>query len=133
DDKFVAREPGCEGRIWWSSVNRALDEERFFGLRDKVVAHLEQSAELYVIDAFAGADPRHRIGVRVVSERAPHALFAKTLFIEPAEEELDDFEPEALVLHAPSLEALPAEDGTRTATFVVLHPSRPQVLIGAPF
>src|SRR5262249_38262529 len=29
DDKFVAREPGSEGRIWWSSVNRALDEECF--------------------------------------------------------------------------------------------------------
>jgi phosphoenolpyruvate carboxykinase (ATP) len=133
DDKFVVREPGSEGRIWWSPVNRPLGEHHFFGLRDKVVAHLEQSEELYVIDAFAGADPRHRIGVRVVSERAPHALFAKTLFIEPTEDELEDFGPEALVLHAPSLEADPADDGTRSGTFVVLHPSRAEVLIGGTF
>ena len=35
-----------------------------------------------------------------------------------------DFEPQALVLHAPALEAEPEADGTRTGTFVVLHPSR---------
>ena len=36
-----------------------------------------------------------------------HALFAKTLFIDPTEDELDGFEPDALVLHAPELEADP--------------------------
>src|SRR5213079_135241 len=57
-------------------------------------------------------------------------LFAKTLFIDPSEEELRDFEPDALVLHAPAVEADPDEDGTRSQTFIVLHPSRAEVLIG---
>src|SRR5581483_10378106 len=60
-DKFVVREPGSEGRIWWGTVNQPLDEDRFDGLRDKVVAHLEEVDTLYVIDAFAGADHKHRI------------------------------------------------------------------------
>jgi phosphoenolpyruvate carboxykinase (ATP) len=129
-DKFIVREPGSQGRIWWGDVNRELAEDRFHGLRDKVVAHLEQRPVLYVIDAFAGADPAHRMGVRVLTDTAYHALFAKTLFIDPTEDELDDFEADALVLHVPELEADPAEDGTRTGTFVVLHPSRTEVLIG---
>src|SRR6266498_2841987 len=107
-----------------------LAEEKFHGLRDKVVAYLEQRPVLFVIDAFAGADPAHRIGVRVITDTAYHALFAKTLFIDPTEDELDLFEADALVLHAPTLEADPVEDGTRTGTFVVLHPSRTEVLIG---
>src|SRR6266498_178591 len=107
-----------------------LAEEKFHGLRDKVVAYLEQRPVLFVIDAFAGADPAHRIGVRVITDTAYHALFAKTLFIDPTEDELDDFDADALVLHAPELEADPLEDGTRTGTFVVLHPSRTEVLIG---
>jgi len=37
------------------------------------------------------------------------------------------------VLHAPALEALPEEDGTRTGTFIVLHPTRTEVLIGGTF
>jgi phosphoenolpyruvate carboxykinase (ATP) len=129
-DKFIVREPGSEDRIWWGDVNRELAEAKFHGLRDKVVAYLEQRPVLFVIDAFAGADPAHRIGVRVVTDTAYHALFAKTLFIDPTEDDLDEFEADALVLHAPELEAEPDEDGTRTGTFVVLHPSRTEVLIG---
>jgi len=129
-DKFIVREPGSEGRIWWGDVNRELAEDRFVGLREKVVAYLEHRPQLYVVDAFAGSDPAHRIGVRVITDTPYHALFAKTMFIDPTEDELETFEADALVLHAPDLEADPEEDGTRTGTFVVLHPTRTEVLIG---
>jgi phosphoenolpyruvate carboxykinase (ATP) len=129
-DKFIVRERGSEDRIWWGDVNKPLDEENFFGLRDKVVAHLNVQPVLYVVDAFAGADPAQRLGVRVITDRAYHALFAKTMFIEPSDDDLDTFEADALVLHAPALEAEPREDGTRSGTFVALHPARTEVLIG---
>src|SRR5207342_2848574 len=90
-------------------------------------------AMLYVIDAFAGADREHRIGVRVVTASPYHALFAKTMFIRPTGEELDAHEPQALVLHAPGVEADPEADGTRTGTFVVLHPTRGEVVIGGTY
>src|SRR6185295_9054210 len=92
-----------------------------------------EARDLYVVDAFAGADPAHRISVRVITDRPYHALFAKTMFIDPTAEELEAFEPEALVLHAPAVEADPDEDGTRTGTFIVLHPGRTEVLIGGTF
>jgi phosphoenolpyruvate carboxykinase (ATP) len=128
-DKFFVREPESEDRIAWGEVNQPIDEEHFEGLRDKVVEHLNEH-DVYVVNAFAGADPAHRINVRVVTDSPWHALFAKTLFIEPSEEELLDFQPDALVLHAPSVEADPGEDETRSETFIVLHPSRAEVLIG---
>ena len=131
-DKFVVRERGSEDRIWWGDVNAEIDEERFDGLREKVAAHVGER-DLYVVDAFAGADPRHRIGLRVLTNHPYHALFARTMFIDPTEDELRDFEPRALVLHAPALEADPEADGTRTGTFVVLHPSRREILIGGTF
>jgi phosphoenolpyruvate carboxykinase (ATP) len=131
-DKFVVREPGSEERIWWGSVNQEISEEHFEGLREKVVAHLD-GQDLYVVDAFAGADPAHRLAVRVVTGRPYHALFAKTMFIEPTADELRDFRPQALVLHAPEVEADPDADGTRTGTFVVLHPTRTEFLVGGTF
>ena len=131
-DKFVVREPGSEDRIWWGDVNAEISEEQFEGLREKVVEHIG-SSDLYVVDAFAGVDPKHRIAVRIVTNHPYHALFAKTMFIDPTEDELGNFEPEALVLHAPAVEADPAADGTRTGTFVVLHPSREEVVIGGTF
>jgi phosphoenolpyruvate carboxykinase (ATP) len=131
-DKFVVREPGSEDRIWWGEVNAGLDEDHFEGLRDKVTDYLADR-DVYVIDAFAGADPAHRIAVRVITDRPYHALFARTMFIDPTPEELREFEPDALVLHAPGLDANPEEDGTRTSTFVVLHPTRQEVLVGGTF
>src|SRR3954465_15370025 len=73
-DKFVVEEPGSQDRIWWGSVkhplpedgvgggaaNQPLSEEHFDGLREKVVAYLERQ-DIYVVDAFAGADEAHRI------------------------------------------------------------------------
>ena len=94
-----------------------------------MVAHLD-TGDLYVVDAFAGADPQHRLGVRVVTYSPWHALFAKTLFIEPTPAELEEHRADALVLHAPAVQADPATDGTRTETFVVLHPTRCEVVIG---
>src|ERR1700694_3367663 len=58
NDKFTVLEPGSADRIDWGDVNRPLDEEAFEGLRDRVAGYLEER-ELYVIDAFAGADPEH--------------------------------------------------------------------------
>jgi phosphoenolpyruvate carboxykinase (ATP) len=128
-DKFVVREPGSEERIWWGDVNAEISEQHFEGLRDKVTSYLGEH-DVYVIDAFAGADPAHRRAVRIISESPWHALFAKTLFIDPDEDELAGFEPQSLVLHAPSVEADPETDATRSSTFVVLHPSRSEVVIG---
>jgi phosphoenolpyruvate carboxykinase (ATP) len=128
-DKFFVREPESEDRIDWGDVNQPISEERFEGLREKLVDHLNER-DLYVVNAFGGADPAHRLMVRVVTDSPWHALFAKTLFIDPSEEELRDFEPDALVLHAPAVEADPEEDETRSQTFIVLHPSRAEVLIG---
>ena len=132
-DKFVVREAGSEERIWWGEVNQPIDETSFDGLRQKVVDYLSGQARLYVIDVFAGADPAHRIGVRVVTASPYHALFAKTMFIRPTFDELDGHDPQALVLHAPEVEADPEADATRTGTFVVLHPSRTEVVIGGTF
>src|SRR4051794_38896185 len=132
-DKFLVQEESSQDRIWWGEVNQPFSPERFDSLRDKVTTHLESADALYVIDAWAGADPAHRIGVRVITAHPYHALFAKTMFIELAPGEASSFVPQAVVLHTPDLEADPAEDGTRTGTFVVLHPGRTELLVAGTF
>ncbi len=130
-DKYVVVEPGSEERIWWGEINHPLSVDKFDGLRAKVVAHLHDQDPLYVVDAFAGADHAHRVGVRVITGSPYHALFAKTMFITPAADEAHV--PDVVVLHAPSLEADPEVDGTSSGTFVVLHPTLGEVLIGGTF
>jgi phosphoenolpyruvate carboxykinase (ATP) len=132
-DKFLVDEPSSTDRIWWGEVNQKLPEPRFDGLREKVVAHLAAAPALYVVDAWAGADVAHRIGVRVVTAHPYHALFAKTMFIDLTDDESASFRPQALVLHTPDLEADPDEDGTRSSTAIVLHPGRTELLVLGTF
>jgi phosphoenolpyruvate carboxykinase (ATP) len=55
------------------------------------------------------------------------------MFIDPTEEELAGFRPQALVLHTPDLEADPAEDETRSGTAIVLHPGKTELLVLGTF
>ena len=128
-DKYVVREPGSEDRVWWGAVNQPIDAAVRASLGERLRAHLG-AGDVYVIDAWAGADPTHRLPLRVVTESAWHALFARTLFIEPTDEELAVHEPEAVVLHAPGFTADPDADGTRAGNFVILHLTDQEILIG---
>jgi phosphoenolpyruvate carboxykinase (ATP) len=128
-DKYVVREPGSEDRVWWGAVNQPIDAAVHASLGERLRAHLA-AGDIYVIDAWAGADPAHRLPLRVVTESAWHALFARTLFIEPTDEELEAHRPEAVVLHAPGFTADPDADGTRAPNFVILHLTDQEILIG---
>ena len=127
-DKFVVREPGSEDRIWWG-VNQPFEPAAYDALRTKVAEYLGPR-DLFVVDAFAGAHPTHRLPLRVVTDSAWHALFARTMFIIPEDDEFATHTPEAVVLHAPGFQGKPDVDGTRAANFVLLHPSNQEVVIG---
>ena len=79
-----------------------------------------QGQELFTQDLYAGADPAHCVRVRLVSTGAWQALFARNMFIRPKPEELADFEPDYVILHAPHFQADPAIDGVRSGTAIAL-------------
>jgi phosphoenolpyruvate carboxykinase (ATP) len=132
-DKFVVREPGSEDRVWWGEINQPISPENHAGLGERLRAHLAAAGDLYVVDAFAGADPAEQLSVRVVSESPWHALFAQTLFRVPSDEEIAAFEPQALILHAPSFQADGPADGVRQGNFVSLHLTDLEILIGGTY
>lgn len=129
EDKYVVDEPSSCERIWWGKVNRPLGEDAFERLRAKVVSHLS-TVDRFVVDCHVGADPRYRVPLRVVSEKAWNALFARNMFIVPSLPELASHHPEFTVLHAPNVTAEPATDGTNSEAFVCLHFGRGEVIIG---
>ncbi|HKY95691.1 MAG TPA: phosphoenolpyruvate carboxykinase (ATP), partial [Kiloniellales bacterium] len=129
NDKFIVEEPASRDNIWWGKVNRAMSQAHFERLHAKVIAYL-QGRDLFVQDLAAGADADYRLPIRVVSESAWHALFARNMFLRPDLEALRDHEPEFTVLHAPYLEADPKTDGTNSGSFIVLSFARRLVLIG---
>ncbi|MFI5255338.1 MAG: phosphoenolpyruvate carboxykinase (ATP), partial [Candidatus Limnocylindrales bacterium] len=112
-DKFVVDEPASHDKVWWGEINQPIDEAHYERLREKVIGHLA-AHESFVKDAYVGADPFHRRSVRVTTETAWASLFAHNLFIRPSADELAAFEPDFTIYDAPSLQADPATDGTRS-------------------
>lgn len=129
-DKFIVREAGSEGDIWWDTVNRPFDPEHFDLLLADVQEYLNGQSELFVEDLWAGADPRYRLSVRFVSPNAWQMLFARNMFIRPELSDLPTFTPNFSVLHAPEFQADPARHGTRSGTFVILNFARNLILLG---
>jgi len=97
-DKRTVREPGSEGNIWWDN-NTGMEPEEFSALRAEANEALATKERIYVVDAYGGADPAHRINVRVITENAYHAQFIKTLLIRPNSEELKSFTPEWTIIN----------------------------------
>lgn len=79
-DRYLVAEPSVREHIHWGKINQPMEPAVFNRLHDKVLAYL-QGRELYVFDGAACADPRHRLPVRVIAEKAWHALFAHCLFL----------------------------------------------------
>jgi phosphoenolpyruvate carboxykinase (ATP) len=129
NDKFTVRDATTESTINWGKTNVGMTPENFDKLHQKVLAHLS-AKDLYVRDVYAGADPQYRLPVRIVNETAWHNLFARNMFISPADAELAKFDPEFTVLHAPSCLAVPAEHGTNSECFIVINFTKKVVIIG---
>ena len=118
-DKFVVDEPSVTKEIWWGNINQRYAPDKFAILKSRVQAYL-QGQDLFTQDLYAGADPEHRVRVRLVTTHAWSALFARNMFIRPPADELASFEPEYIILHAPLFQTDPAVDGTRSETTIAL-------------
>jgi phosphoenolpyruvate carboxykinase (ATP) len=128
-DRFVVDDEATRDKVDWGAVNKPFSTKAFEAILNKATSYLSNLEEFYVVDAYAGADPRYRLNVQVAAEYAWHALFARQLFRRPGREELEHFEPEWTVLSVPGFLAEPEEDGTGSETFVCIDFSRKVVLV----
>ena len=119
-DKFVAQDPSVMADVAWGKINQPMSRAHFETFTARVRGYLAGREMLFTQDLYAGADPAHRIRVRLVTTNAWHALFARNMFIRPAESELAGFTPDYVILHAPELDAVPAEDGCKSTTCIAL-------------
>jgi phosphoenolpyruvate carboxykinase (ATP) len=127
-DRFIVAHGESQERVDWGGFNQPMEPDAFDALYAKVEDHL-RSRDVFVVHGYIGADPAYTIKVRVITEYAWHAVFAKQLFRRPTLAELEDFEPDFTLVSAPTFQASPERDGTRTSTFVGLDLERRKVLI----
>ena len=128
-DRFIVKDDLTKDHVWWGNINIPFAPEDFDRLYNRVTAYLT-GKEVYVRDAFACADERYRMGLRVVNEHPWSNLFAYNMFIRPTEDDITSFQPEWHVINAPGFKADPEIDGTRQENFAVINFTRKLIIIG---
>ncbi|WP_245929193.1 phosphoenolpyruvate carboxykinase (ATP) [Agarilytica rhodophyticola] len=134
-DKYIVLDDVTRDTVWWTSDkvkndNKPINQEVWSDLK-KVVLDELSGKTLYIIDGFCGANRNTCLRVRFIVEVAWQAHFVKNMFIRPSEEELQDFEPDFVVLNGsktsnPNWQA----QGLNSETFVAFNLSEKMQLIG---
>jgi phosphoenolpyruvate carboxykinase (ATP) len=103
-DKYIVKDAQSEDKVWWTSEeykndNHPMSEEVWAKVKEIAIKEL-CNKELYVVDAFCGANEATRLAVRFIVEVAWQAHFVKNMFIQPTAEELEKFEPNFVIYNA---------------------------------
>lgn len=129
-DKRVVDHPDSTNDIWWGPVNMKLEERVFMLNRQRALDYLNLKERLYVFDGYAGWDPKYRIKVRIISDRAYHVLFMNNMLIRPTAEELKDFgDPDFTIYNAGKFPANPYTQGMTSSSSVALSFERKEMVI----
>ncbi|WP_081210562.1 phosphoenolpyruvate carboxykinase (ATP) [Salegentibacter sediminis] len=128
-DRFIVKDEVTKDEVWWGDINIPFEPQKFDQLYKKVTEYLS-GKEIFARDAYACADDKYRLNIRVVNEYPWSNMFAYNMFLRPEEEELKDFKEDWLILNAPGFKADPEVDGTRAENFAILNFSKKIALIG---
>ncbi|MGS2719841.1 phosphoenolpyruvate carboxykinase (ATP) [Paraglaciecola aestuariivivens] len=134
-DKFIVQDQTTKDTVWWrtdsnKNDNKPMSPETWQALKKICQSQLSNS-KLYVVDAICGANQNTALKVRFVMQVAWQAHFVKNMFIRPSQQQLDDFEPDFVVMNAsktsdPDFKA----HQTNSETFVAFNLTEKMQLIG---
>ena len=134
-DKYIVKDAQSEDKVWWTTEeykndNHPMSEEVWAKVKEIAIKEL-CNKELYVVDAFCGANEATRLAVRFIVEVAWQAHFVKNMFIQPTAEELEKFEPNFVIYNASKAKVENYKElGLNSETCVAFNTtSREQVII----
>ncbi|MBO4531688.1 MAG: phosphoenolpyruvate carboxykinase (ATP) [Paludibacteraceae bacterium] len=134
-DKYIVMDKNSKDTVWWTSEeykndNHPMSEEVWAKVKDIAKKEL-CNKNLYVVDAFCGANKATRLAVRFIVEVAWQAHFVKNMFIQPTAEELANFEPNFVIYNASKAKVENYKElGLNSETCVAFNvTSREQVII----
>ena len=103
-DKYIVDDAQSHNKVWWTTEeykndNHPMSEEVWAKVKDIAIKEL-CNKQLYVVDAFCGANEATRLAVRFIVEVAWQAHFVTNMFIQPTKEELENFKPNFVIYNA---------------------------------
>ncbi len=134
-DKYIVDNEESHNNVWWTTDeykndNHPMSEDVWAKVKEIAKKELSNK-QLYVVDAFCGANEATRLAVRFIVEVAWQAHFVTNMFIQPTKEELEKFEPNFVIYNASKAKVENYKElGLNSETCVAFNTkSREQVII----
>ena len=133
-DKYLVKDDTTRDTVWWADQgkndNKPVDQKTWDQLKNIVTKRLSNK-RLFVIDAYCGANESSRLKVRFIMEVAWQAHFVKNMFIRPTDKELEDFEPDFVMLNgSKTINPNWQEQGLNSENFAVFNLTENMSVIG---
>ena len=100
-DKYIVMDDNSKDTVWWTSNDYPNDNHPMsidvWNKVKKIATDELSNKQLYVVDAYCGANKDTTMAVRFIMEVAWQAHFVKNMFIRPTDEQLKDFNPDFVV------------------------------------
>lgn len=102
-----------------------MSHEAFMINRERAIDYINTRERIYVVDGYAGHDPKYRIACRVICVRAYHALFMRNMLVNlNDEEQRQPFVPDLIIFNAGGFPANRYVEGMTSSCSVDLHLGR---------
>jgi len=128
-DRFIVKDKITSNVVNWNDINQPIEEKYFDILYRKMIDHLGEK-EIWIRDSYACAEQKYRLNIRNINEDPSSNLFAYNMFLRPTNKELENFNPDWYIIHAPTFFANPETDGTRQENFTIISFTKRIILIG---
>ena len=103
-DKYIVMDEHSKDTVWWTTPEYPNDNhvatKEVWETCKKLALDQLSNKNLYVVDAFCGANEDTRMAVRFIMEVAWQAHFVENMFIKPTAKELENFKPNFVVYTA---------------------------------
>jgi len=80
-DKRIVLDDETRDKIHWGAVNIPCSAQSFDFNKSRAVDFLNMRKRIFVIDQYAGWDPRYELKTRIICARPYHALFMKNMLV----------------------------------------------------
>jgi phosphoenolpyruvate carboxykinase (ATP) len=129
DILYVVKDSFTESTVEWNDVNKPIDSIIFLQLYQKTIDHFGKK-QIWIRDAFVLNDSGQKVNIRSINEEPAGNLVVLDMFSEPSKNELENFNPDWYLVHAPEFFADSAIDGIDEKDFFMVNYETKTILIG---
>lgn len=131
-DRFIVRDEITDATVDWNIINQPISPEKFDMLWLRAMQYLDEKDCHFISHLKVGADDKHCVPVKVITELAWHNLFAYVLFIR-SEVAQQPSEAQWTILNVPGFKTSPERYGVKSDAAIMLNFSKRRILISGTY